>query len=239
MPDIQDEYQYSDSDYNMGGDLNLSCFELAEFEISSEFETRYIKPKLPIELPESAMKYENAEQLAKDVPIDKGTRHYVLINGSFIFGDYIEALCVINDWHVKKLTISTLGLNQNNVDSLANLINGGYADEVNLIISDYCFAHNRQGLIKYMYEELDKDNKFQLAVARTHCKIVLIETHCGLKIVLHGSANLRSSNNIEQFMIEENDYLYDFNNEYHSKIVEMYSTIKKSIGLGELWDKIK
>ena len=38
-------------------------------------------------------------------------------------------------------------------------------------------------------------------------------------MVLHGSSNLRSSGNIEQFTIEENPELYDFYKELFDKII--------------------
>ena len=70
-------------------------------------------------------------------------------------------------------------------------------------------------------------------------KICIFETECGQKIVIHGSANLRSSSNIEQFVIEESEMIYDFNFDYMSKIVEVYKTINKPIRGGKLWDVIK
>ena len=137
------------------------------------------------------------------------------------------------------MTISTLSMNQNNVDSLANLLQGDYVQNLNLIVSDYFFAHERNGLIPYIYQELDKDDKFQLAAAGTHCKLCIIETECGKKIVIHGSANLRTSSNIEQFVIEESEELYNFNNDFQNRIIEKYKTIKKSLRVGKLWDVIK
>jgi hypothetical protein len=47
---------------------------------------------------------------------------------------------------------------------------------------------------------------------------------------MHGSANLRSSNNLEQFEFEESEELYNFNRKYFEDIIEQYSTIKKAVG---------
>lgn len=90
-----------------------------------------------------------------------------------------------------------------------------------------------------MYEILDTANKFQLAVAGTHCKLTLIETHCGMKITIHGSANLRSSGNLEHICIEENEAMFDFNHEIHASIIEKYKTINKAIRHDNLWDAVK
>lgn len=116
---------------------------------------------------------------------------------------------------------------------------------INLIISDYFYAHERGSLIPYIYDNLDKEDRFQLASASSHTKITMFETLGGKKIVMHGSANLRSSSNIEQFTIEENPGLYDFHFEYHKRIIEKYLTINKDIKRNKslrgekLWKELK
>lgn len=64
------------------------------------------------------------------------------------------------------------------------------------------------------------------------------ETHDGEKVVIHGSANLRSSGNVEQFTIEENPTLYDFYEDLFGKVMERFGTIQKDIRHHELWDVI-
>jgi hypothetical protein len=199
---------------------------------------RYTNPKPCSELSERFIKYQYAQDLVNDIEITKGCRHFVIISGTFIFGDFFEALVVKNNYHVKSLTISTLSLSQENIDSLKNLIVGNFVDELNIIVSDYFYSHERGNLVKYMYDELDHDDKFQLAVAGTHCKICTIETHCGMNIVVHGSANLRSSGNLEQISIEDNKPLLEFNKEIFTNILTKYSTIKKAIRHGKLWDTL-
>lgn len=205
------------------------------------FDSRYIKPPKAKELNEECLRYADARKLANEIKIGKNDRYFVIVNGTFYFGDFIEALIVKNNWHVKKMTISTLSLNENNVDSLANLLNGEFVDALDLIISDYFFAHERHNLIPYLYQELDKGDKFQLAVAGTHCKICIFETHDGKFVVIHGSANLRSSSNIEQIIVEESEFLYNFNIEYQTRIVDYYKTIDKQKPLrGEtLWHQVQ
>lgn len=209
-----------------------------DVKINKNFSTRYVEPPKAVEIAEHFLKYKNAEKLAKDIKIDKKSRYFVIIDGSFYFGDFIEALIVENDWNCLNMTISTLSMNQNNIDSLANLLHGDYVQNLNLIVSDYWYANERNGLLPYVYQELDIDNKFQLAAAGTHCKLCIFETECGKKVVIHGSANLRTSANIEQFVVEESEELYNFNHDFQNKIIEKYKTIKKSIRVSKLWDVI-
>ena len=200
-------------------DLNLGTVK---------FDNRYQKAKVIQSLPDGMIKYSNAKKLASKIDLDKNDRYNCIVAGNFIFGDFIEAFIVENNIKCLNVTISTLSLDQNNVDSLHNLIEGEFIEELNLVVSDYFYSHERGQLIPYIYRELDIDNKFQLAVAGSHTKICLIKSLGGKHIVIHGSANLRSSSNIEQFTIEENKELYDFYLEYHEAIIEEYKTINKN-----------
>lgn len=102
-------------------DINLSDFDL---QLGYNEETRYCKPKL-FALRKSQIVYNHAMELARDIELGFGERYDVVVSGNFIFGDYIEAF--VKHWNVKclKMTISTLSMSQDNVDSLCNLLRGG------------------------------------------------------------------------------------------------------------------
>lgn len=210
-----------------------------KIQLGKKQNLRYFAPKKAKEINEKFLKYRNAEQLANDINFNENNRFFVIIDGSFFFGDFIEAFIVKHNIYVKKMTISTLSMNKNNVDSLANLINGNYIDELNLILSDYFYSHEKNDLIPYIYQTLDLDNKFQLSFAGTHCKICIFETVNNRKFVFHGSANLRSSSNIEQIMLEENEGLYNFMNEIQENILQEYKTINKSLRGKTLWQTVQ
>lgn len=226
-------------------DINIPDMDLDISIADNGFDNRYIKSKVAKDIPAHKLKYRNAIKLANNIKIEEGIRYDCIVAGNFIFGDFIEAFITHNNAKCLQLTISTLSLDQNNVDSLVNLMTGNYVDNLNLIISDYFYAHERGSLIPYIYDKLDIDNRFQLASASSHTKITMFETLGGKKIVIHGSANLRSSSNIEQFTIEENPGLYDFHFEYHNRIIEKYMTINKEIKRNKslrgekLWNEIK
>lgn len=220
-------------------DIDLRDFDqLDDMELDFGFETkqkRYINPGRK-EIVSKPVKYKNAESLAMQIgDISKDDRFFVFLDGNFIFGDFIEAWIIKNNWNVTEMTISTLSMSYNNIDSLKNLFVADYLQKLNLIVSDYFFSHERHELIPYLYQELDIDNRFQLSVARTHTKICLIETSCGKNIIIHGSANLRTSKNVEQIVIEMDPDLFEFNKSWHMEIIEKYKTINKTIGATELW----
>ena len=54
-------------------------------------ETKYSMPKLYKRGPEQEVKYDNAVTLAKELRLEPGGRANVIVAGTFIFGDFIEA----------------------------------------------------------------------------------------------------------------------------------------------------
>lgn len=208
-------------------------------KIGSVSNSRYIKPPKCKEIPERFLKFEFAIDLARDIVPEFGMKVFAVLDGKFIAGDFIEAFFVRHNLHAKRVVISTLSMSENNVDSLANLLNGEYIDQLDLVVSDYFFSHERRNLVPYIYQELDAGDKFQFAAASTHCKLCLIELHNGMKITMHGSANLRSSSNIEHICIEENPDLFDFNIEIQDAIISKYKTINKSVRRSNLWQAVQ
>ncbi len=281
-----------ETDFNIGdfGNLDIPDLDLGNFDFmpggsSDELEPcRYTKPRLTPVRSDQVL-YKNAVDLARDLKLDFGQRIDCIVNGSFIFGDFIEAFVTthnvkckkmtistlsfsqenidslknlldgnfvdelnIGDFieafvtthnvKCKKMTISTLSFSQENIDSLKNLLDGNFVDELNIVTSVYFYNYEIRSLIPYAYRQLDRDNKFQLAVAGIHTKTTQFETLGGRKIVMHGSSNLRSSGSLEQFCIEENPQLYDFYDEKFGVILEKYATIKKAINHNKLWNEI-
>lgn len=224
------------NDFNI--EIDLGNFSEIEINIDIDTNQRYCKPAMSRS---KNVKYKNAKELSKEIQIKENERYFCIIDGSFIFGDFIEAFIYERAMKVKELTLSTLSMSQENIDSFYNLMQNGYIEKLNIIVSDFFYSHERHNLVKYMYEKLDVDDRFQLSVCRTHTKICLFETEMngGRKYIIHGSANLRSSDNIEQFMIEENKELYDFNYDFNKKIIDNFATVKKSLRGDKLFNLIQ
>ena len=106
-----------------------------------------------------------------------------------------------------------------------------------LLVSDFYFSHERKVLVEYILKTL-KHELFYFAVAGIHTKITLIATECGQYIVIGGSANLRSSLNIEQITIDNNKLLYDFHKEWVSIILNKYHVNHKMLRRGKLWQQV-
>jgi len=233
---LSDDFDFPELD--MEFDFDIGDFASMEIDLQLEFDSRYIKPPRSKQNEDTHCRYDNALKLAHEIEITKDSRHYLEVNGTFIFGDFIEALFHKKGWEAHRVIISTLSMSMNNVDSLSNMIKWGWVDKLDLIVSDYFYSHERQMLVEYLYEKCDIDNRFQLAAARTHEKTCLIQTKCGLFIVIDGSINLRSSGNLEQFRIEENEILFNFILESQDRILNKFFTIDKSLNRKETWQAV-
>lgn len=225
-------------EFDLDIDIDLGGFDIDIDGSNRQEKNRFVLPKIHKKVKNTAVKYEYAEDLAKDLGqnVLDGERIHSVVSGNFIFGDFFEALAVNYNLLIDDITLSTLSLGKDNVDSFNNLLAGDYLKSLNIIVSDYFWSHNRQNA-PYIYNKLDIGNMFQLAVAGTHTKIALMRIG-GKKIVIKGSANLRSSRCVEEFTVETCAELYDFHKEWHDEILKDYGTIKKSIRASQLFDNI-
>jgi hypothetical protein len=229
----------TESDVNFDTDFEIDFdIEFSDFEADSNENNRYIKPKKTNLVPSKFVVYSSAQKLAKDINIKKGDRVYCMVSGDFVFGDFIEALICEYNFKIKEMTISTLSMSASNIESLAYLLKNDI-QKLNLIISRFFYGHEIKKLVPEIYKQLDFDNKFQLAVCDSHSKICQFETEQGNKCVIYGSANLRASQNIEQFTIEQSSEIYDFNQRYFNEIIQKYSTIQKPIKYHDLYKLIE
>ena len=208
-----DYYDFDETDFNFDFDFDIDTDNLNKTRIHIP------KWKRP-----TAIKYSNAQKLARDIQLNAATNYFVIVSGNFIFGDFIEALVERHRLKVTEMYISTLGMSDNNVDSIKNLLLDFGVEKINLIISHYFFGVERHNLIKYMIEEYAGLN-IGVAVAGSHTKICLIKTP-ELTLVMDGSANLSSSANLENFSLRNDAELYKFNADWMRTVMENYTVIK-------------
>lgn len=166
--------------------------------------------------------YDNAATLAKAIDIKKNETVYINLTGKFVFGDFIGAFIQENHLKVKEITIVSLAGNIEIYGLLITLIERGWVDKLNLVLSEYTIAMDKKHspkAIDFLKQALiTYKGKFELHTGRVHAKLVLIETEKGGKVTMHGSANLRSSQSIEQLIIQENKQLYDFNYHFYQSL---------------------
>lgn len=179
--------------------------------------------------------------------LDNETETFAFVSGNFVFGDFVEALVDLGMLSVRRMSLMTLSLNDENIDSIRNIIEWQNVERLDLVVSDYWFAHERKsgGLVDYLFEELAVDGlELNVGVAAVHCKTWCIETRSGNCLTIQGSANLRSSRNVEQVHISPSRELFDFVDGFTKKIIDVYnvanknSNRKKGIRGGQLWQAV-
>lgn len=88
--------------------------------------------------------------------------------------------------------------------------------------------------------------ELHVGFASVHCKTWCVETRAGNVLTVDGSANLRSSRNIEQLHISPDRGLYGFVTNFTEKVIEAYDVVnaearksrRKSIRGGDLWREV-
>lgn len=226
-------------DFGAGIDLELD-FDLGDFRIiedeadrgEPQRDVRILRPRIGRREITQRVAFENAQAFARQIDLEPGARTFAWVNGSFIFGDIVEALITERRVGIKRLYLCSLSFSQENIDSLRNVmeIMGAELERLVLVFSGYQYSHEKYSLVPYMYQELDDpNNRVQIAFGRWHAKIMTMETVYGHTITIHGSANMRSSSSIEQVMVEVDDReLHDFNAAIMEDITARFGTINHS-----------
>ena len=238
MQDLFGELELPEFDGIADLDFSLDGFEvLGESDgIKSDHiaKPKYRKPQ--------RVCYEHAREFARDIEFTEGMSTFAFVSGNFIFGDFIEALVEQRKLGIKRMTIQTLSMSQDNIDSIANIVDMCPVESLTIVLSDYWFSHERSGLVPYLHNELTRDDmETRIAYASCHTKIFNIETLAGRKLTIHGSANMRSSRNIEQLQIDQCDELYEFVEDFTQRIVDNYAVLnegakkKRSLRGEKLW----
>lgn len=168
--------------------------------------------------------FENACDMAK--AIDLTEDYFALVSGKFVFGDLLEALCLKKALKPVRLYVSTLGLSPDNVDSLVNIIDYLYMEEINLIVSSYYAATERNKNIPYMVEQFAGRN-INVAVCANHAKLALFECE-EQSFLIFGSANLSSSNNLEVFALVHDPSVVEYARRLMSGIMSRWTVIRGS-----------
>ena len=132
-------------------------------------------------------------------------------DGSYSGWSFAEAIVTLLAEPVEMI-VGTLGFNRPNCDSLCQLLDSGKVTSVLLLlVSDY-FRSSDRTIFADCSRELESRGQ-RVAIARSHAKLIMLRT-ASRSIVCETSANLRSSQNWEQFTIADDAELYDFHAEW-------------------------
>lgn len=221
-----------DLDFNQKLDLELD-FDLADFDvidtpsvpIIGDPQQRIVKPKINLKEISHATCYENAEEFARQISLAPDERTYAWVNGNFIFGDILPALITARGVNPKSIYIASLSLSAINIEAIQAVLDEAKLERLVILLSGYFYSHEKYNLIPYLYDALGDDDRVQIVFGNYHMKFISLETHAGHVLNIHGSANLRSSNSIEQIIVDQDRAIYAFNRDISESIARDYGTI--------------
>lgn len=139
----------------------------------------------------------NAVDLICQLPAEGESLHFV-VDGRFEPCDLIPVTRKLSHpATIKRLDISTLGFNLDNITCIANGMDQGKIGQVTLVCSHY-FAKAEKPSYAHLEQEIGGRGG-RIAALRTHAKLILMEMTDGRCFTIEGSGNLRSCKSIEQF----------------------------------------
>lgn len=143
-----------------------------------------------------------ADLVAQLCDLKEGDRLHAVTPGHYVFADLLVQLA--DRLRPAVMYIATLSMSTDNVDALAARLDRGTVGRIRFVISNYFASTNRE-----IYDHLVRAGEgraLDIAVVRTHAKIALLHPNG----VIETSANLRSSQNIEQVTAMADQELHDF-----------------------------
>lgn len=160
------------------------------------------------------IKADNAAQIVAQLPEGDDVLH-VLTAGDFVFCDLIPAIAAAVG-PLLRLEITSLSMSRGNVEKLVKLVvpADGPAVPFHLLLSTYFRAASPK-LWRIVEKGIANLPNARLSIAKTHCKVCVL-TFAHRVFVIEGSANLRSSRNLEQITIFESAEL----GEWHRAWIE-------------------
>ena len=156
---------------------------------------------------------DNAAELLANLPVPGHVLHSI-IRGDFILNDLICQI-VRQSGPCPRLTIGTLSMNPENARELRKLIDEELVGGITMVISDYFFRTSREA-VEECFAILPEPATTWIKV-RSHVKLALIPT-AENAYVLHGSANLRSSANLENLTVENDRKLLEWHADWIAEL---------------------
>ena len=150
---------------------------------------------------------ENADTLAALLPTAPDEVTHAITPGDFVFNDLITAVCRTRK--PMALHIATLSMSKANVDSLTEELRAENVGSIAILISNF-FEKTNVGIFQHLTKAAADHPAFTVATERTHAKVALFQFGKNDRLTIETSANLRSSQNIEQITAIADPALYDF-----------------------------
>ncbi len=150
---------------------------------------------------------ENARAILPLLPEHPDERLHCVLRGDFVLCELIP-LIIAHRGACSHLRVATLGLSAANAEQLANLFTAGLIGELTIVASHYFQQVDKTTTYRQVCAILA--GKARIVITRSHAKVILLPTTAGDYYIIEGSANLRSSDNLEQMLVMNDQETHDF-----------------------------
>jgi hypothetical protein len=137
-----------------------------------------------------------------------GESLHAIMTGRYDLTDLIDVI-LTKRGAVRHLRVATLSFNKHNVQLLQTWVAAGAVHTLTVLCSSFFREHN-PAIFEALRSAIEAGPTHHLAAARNHCKVVCFDFIAGGKLVMEGSANLRTNSNREQFCLVADPALHDW-----------------------------
>jgi hypothetical protein len=153
--------------------------------------------------------FKEAAELLPHLPTEPGCATHAVMTGRYDLMVLLTAMLAHYGGECQSFRIATLSFNDRNTSEMAELLRSGRAGALTLLCSVFFRDHSDQEYAAACREAARFPGRWRLAAARNHCKVALADFG-GRKLVVEGSANLRTNANWEQLAVILDDGLHDW-----------------------------
>jgi hypothetical protein len=155
--------------------------------------------------------FREAKELLPHLPTAEGEATHAVMSGRY---DLMVLLAAVLEFYAsgcESLRIATLSFNDRNTLEMAELLRSGRVGTLALLCSAFFKAHNDAEYSQARRTAAEFPGRWRIAAARNHAKVITAHLPGQRrKLVLEGSANLRTNGNWEQLLIVLDDNLHDW-----------------------------
>ena len=148
-----------------------------------------------------------------------GESVHVLMTGRF---DLLLVVPLLLDRYgrAEHVRLATLSFNARNLTEIVRLLDDDRTGRLTLLCSCFFRDHNSE-LWEEAVEEV-RGRGHRLAAGRSHAKVITLDFASGHKLVLEGSANLRTNSNREQLALIADAGLHDWHGQWIDDLVSQH-----------------
>jgi hypothetical protein len=165
--------------------------------------------------------FREARELLPYLPMAEGEATHAIMNGRYDLCILLAAILEFCCSGVQRLRVATLSFNGRNTAEMTGFLRSGRVETLHLLCSDFFRAHNKAEYAEARQAAEAFPGRWRIAAARNHAKVITLD-YGPRKLVLEGSANLRTNGNREQLLIVQDGALHDWHAGWIDGMVTRY-----------------